>query len=178
MDFDSLARSFWQEQMNCSNKKCGDGSVQINVANEMWRNEGSLVWYLCTQVSIPELGRFPINNNVRDFMLKYCIRLISHPSSRLVSHCYWSLYDRRDRSDSWLEWIKSIIYSIGPCYIWNNQKEIGVSGQFNLSIHQAYLSQNLKDRAFQQLFEKLQCQSKLHLFKTTKETLCLSNHIS
>ena len=125
-----------------------------------------------------ELGRFPIDINVHDFMLKYWFRLISLPSSRLVSHCYWSLYDQHNCSDSWLESIKSIIYSSGQCFIWNNQKEIGASGQFNLKRHQAYLSQNLKDQASQHLFEKIQSESKLHLFKTTKDVLCLSNHLS
>jgi len=104
-------------------------------------------------------------------VLKYWIRLISLPSSRLVSHCYWSLYDLPNCSDSWLDSMKNIIYSSGQCFIWNNQNEFGASGQFNLRRHQAYLSQNRKDQSFQHLFGKLQSKSKLHLFKNTKETL-------
>ena len=111
-------------------------------------------------------------------MLKYWIRLISLPSSRLVSHCYWSLYDLPNYSDTWLDSMKNIIYSSGQCFIWNNQKEFGASGQFNLRRHQAYLSQNLKDQSFQQLFEKVESESKLHLFKNTKSTLNLSNYLS
>ena len=40
-----------------------------------------------------ELGRFPIDTNVHDAMLKYWFRLISLPASRLVSHCYWSIFN-------------------------------------------------------------------------------------
>ena len=55
---------------------------------------------------------------------------------------------------------------------------MGTSGQFNLKRHKVYLSQNLKDQSFQNLFVKVQSESKLHIFKSSKDTISLSNYLS
>ena len=43
-----------------------------------------------------ELGRIPIKLNIFKSMLKYWIRLVTLPNTRLVAHCYWSLLAKTD----------------------------------------------------------------------------------
>ena len=53
-----------------------------------------------------ELGRFPIHVNIQKSMIKYWFRLLTLPSDRLASHCYWSLLDCKTTTDPWLNAIK------------------------------------------------------------------------
>ena len=125
-----------------------------------------------------ELGRFPIDTNVHEAMLKYWFRLISLPASRLVSHCYWSIFNNPNVTDPWLNSIKNIIFNTGQCHLWSNQKDFVSLGQKFSQKHVAYLSQNLKDQSIQLLSSKINEENKLHFFKNAKETLSISNHLT
>ena len=125
-----------------------------------------------------ELGRFSIDTNVHDAMLKYWIRLISLPPSRLASHCYWSLYNSPDCSDPWLKSIKNIIFSSGQYHIWANQIDLGALGLKLAQRNMSYLSRNLKDQSIQHLTSKIENENKLHYFKYAKDTLSLSNYLN
>ena len=125
-----------------------------------------------------ELGRFPIETNVHDSMLKYWFRLISLPASRLVSHCYWSTFNNPNVTDPWHNSIKNIIFNTGQCHLWLNQKELVSLGPKVSQRYIAYLSQNLKDQSAQLLSSKINEENKLHFFKNAKETLSISNHLT
>ena len=111
-------------------------------------------------------------------MLKYWGRLISLPNTRLVSHCYWSLFDNPNSTDPWAKSVKEIIFSSGQYYIWHNQRSIGTEGPKSIKSHISYMSQNLKDQFIQKTSTKMNSESKLTHFKTAKETLSLSSYLS
>ena len=94
-------------------------------------------------------------------MLNYWARLILLPSSRLVSHCYWSLFENPQTSDPWLNSIKDIIYSTGQYHIWEDQKNLSTSEPKYLEKQLYYLKENLKDQYIQKSSVNLCAESKL-----------------
>ena len=106
-------------------------------------------------------------------MLKYWARLITLPSSRLVSQCYWSVFDTLGCSDPWVNSIKNIIFSTGQYEIWNNQKAVGVLGPKFINSHISYMTQNLRDQFIQNASSNLNNESKLLYFKNAKQKLSL-----
>ena len=66
----------------------------------------------CSTIGVHmELGRLPIKLNIFKSMLSFWFRLVTLPKTRLVSHCYWSLFDKTDIKDDWMSSIKNIIGS-------------------------------------------------------------------
>ena len=126
-----------------------------------------------------ELGRFPIDTNVYTSMLKYWMRLITLPKSKLVSHCYWSLQNNPNSvdADPWLNSIKNVIFSTGQYQIWNNQSNLGEMGNKFVQKPLAYMCQNIKDQFIQKASTKMETESKLLFFKNAKDTLNLSNYL-
>ena len=103
--------------------------------------------FLSYRATLPCL--FSIDINVHSAMLKYWIRLLTLPKSRLVSHCYWSLQNNPDRTDPWLRSIKNLIFSTGQCQIWNNQCDLADMGFKFANKHISYIFQNREQISFQ-----------------------------
>ena len=125
-----------------------------------------------------ELGRFPINVNIQQTMVKYWFRIISLPRDRLASHCYWSLLDLNPTKDPWLDTIKTSIESSGQVFVWNSQKILASLDHQSLSKYENYICQTLKDISLQVNVEKINNETKLHFFKDSKTAIKLSNHLN
>ena len=125
-----------------------------------------------------ELGRFPIDINIYSAMIKYWTRLVALPKNRLVSHCYWSLQTSISTVDPWLNTMRNIIFATGQCHMWYNQTAIDVLDFKSLARCQNYMCQNLKDQFLQQSTEKMESETKLSLFKNSKNTFSASSYLS
>ena len=124
-----------------------------------------------------ELGRLPVNFNVDMIMFKYWFRLISLPSSRLVSHCYKTLLEQTHFNDEWIQRIKKIIQQSGQFYIWDNQKDFAMKSSKEKLSFTKTVSKNLKDVQLQSAQLKMHSESKLRFLKDAKPSLNLSNYL-
>ena len=179
--FDSLIKPIllygcevWGPQISKSNNNIS------KFVNKFYRILLGVPGYTSTMGVHVELGRFPIDINVHSSMLKYWTRLITLPESRLVSHCYWSLYNNPDtaKSDPWLNSIKNLIFSTGQYYIWNNQSELKIMGKKFTKRPLSYMCQTIKDQFIQQSTTKMESESKLVFFKNSKNTLGVSHYLT
>lgn len=126
-----------------------------------------------------ELGRFPVTTNIHQSMLKYWFRIITLPTNRLASHCYWTLLDSNTINDPWLNTIQNIISSTGQYYVWNDQKILASQEDSRtLRMHEAYISQTLKDISSQQASEKIDNETKLSLLKNCKSQTKASKYLN
>ena len=176
--FDSLIKPIllygadvWGPQISHPNNKIS------KFVNKFYKTVLGVPRYTSTTGIHIELGRFPIDVNVHNSMLKYWARLITLPSSRLVSHCYWSVFDTLGCSDPWVNSIKNIIFSTGQYEIWNNQKAVGILGLKFINSHISYMAQNLRDQFIQNASSNLNDESKLLYFKNAKQKLSLSSYL-
>ena len=115
-----------------------------------------------------ELGRYPIDINIHDAMLKYWFRLVTLPKTRLASHCYWALLDKTNLNDQWLGSIKSIINSSGQIYIWDHQKSLETNNPKTNSQLQKQLIKILTDLNMQTSHIKIESETKLKLLIDAK----------
>ena len=71
-----------------------------------------------------ELGRYPVENNIKLRMISYWGRLIWGKNTKLSSICYRLLYQlslELNINSSWLKYIKNIFHECGLSYVWINQ---------------------------------------------------------
>ena len=125
-----------------------------------------------------ELGRYPIAASIYKTMLKYWIRLVTLPRSRLVSHCYWASLTEANSTDPWLLTIKNIIYSTGYNHVWDehhNQASLNIKA---LKTSLSRMSQNIKTQFLDFSSCKMSNESRLSLLKNSKEKHTISNYIS
>ena len=115
-----------------------------------------------------ELGRYPIEVDVQRAMVKYWFRLITLPSSRLASHCYWSLFDTKTTKDPWFNSIKATIDSTGQYFVWNDQKSLSTNNKSYLLSRQTYICNTLKDLSIQKSSDKMASETKLSLLMGSK----------
>jgi hypothetical protein len=163
--FDSLIKPIllygsevWGPQINQTNNKIA------KFVNKFYKTVLGLPRYTSTAGIHIELGRFSIDVNVHASMLNYWTRLIALPSNRLVSQCYWSLFDNPNTNDPWLKSVKDIIFSTGQYYVWHNQKDIGAIGPKGSKINLSYMLQNLKDQFIHKSSMKIDSENKLTYF--------------
>ena len=176
--FDSLIKPIllygsevWGPQINHTNNKIA------KFVNKFYKTVLGVPHYTSTTGIHIDLGRYSIDVNVHNSMLKYWARLISLPNTRLVSHCYWTLFHNPNSTDPWVKSVKDMIFSTGQYHVWHNQKDIGELGPKLIKRHISYMSQNLKDQFIQKSSTKMESESKLVHFKSAKETLSLSNYL-
>ena len=177
--FDSLIKPIllygcevWGPQITKTN------NIISKFVNKFYKTVLGVPRYTSTTGIHIELGRFSIDVNVHASMLKYWARLITLPTSRLVSNCYWSLFNNPNNTDPWVKSIKEIIFASGQYHVWHNQKQLGISEPKFIRKHISYMSQNLKDQFIQKATMKMNSESKLVLFKNAKNTLSLSKYMS
>ena len=115
-----------------------------------------------------ELGRFPIHINIYQSMIKYWFRLITLPTNRVASHCYWALLNSNTKKDPWLNTIESIFKSTGQYFIWSNQKSMATNDPKYLCRQKSFVCQTLQDISFQTVNEKIGTETKLSLLNNTK----------
>ena len=115
-----------------------------------------------------ELGRFPIFTTIQQTMIKFWFRLVTLPTSRLVSHCYWSLLNLNPRNDPWFNAIKNIFTSTGQQFIWDSQASLSSCDSRYVSSHVKYICQTLQDISLQQTNEKICDETKLSFYRNCK----------
>ena len=124
-----------------------------------------------------ELGRFPIVVYIQQAMIKYWFRIISLPSDRLTSHCYWSLYNLQPQNDPWLNSIKNIINSSGMHFVWSSQNILHQDPKYLLRLGRS-ICRTLEDVSLQNTSEKIYFETKLSLFRNCKQLNKLSNFLN
>ena len=124
-----------------------------------------------------ELGRFPIFTNIQQAMTKFWFRLVTLPKSRLVSHCYWSLFNLNPRNDPWFNEIKNIFTSTGQQFIWDCQASLSSFHPRYISAHIKYICQTLQDISLQETNEKIDNETKLKFFRNSKPSNKLPNYV-
>ena len=133
----------------------------------------------CSTVGIHRsLGRLPIKINIFKSMIKYWFRLVTLPKSRLVSHCYWSLFNNANTEDSWICSIKNIIDSSGLSYIWSDQKSLQDLDSRALASLTTNILKSLECQFLQNANSEIRQQSKLHLFKNIDHSLKPAQYLS
>ena len=126
-----------------------------------------------------ELGRFPIQVNVHQAMIKYWFRLISLPGDRLASHCYWTIFNNNTENDPWLNTIKNILNLSGQSHnIWNNQKLLGTQSRSTLRMHEKGITAALINVSAQNSALKMSEETKLTLLNNTKHKNTLSLYLN
>ena len=124
-----------------------------------------------------ELGRIPIKLNIFKSMLKYWIRLVTLPKTRLVAHCYWSLLAKTDFQDEWISSLKNIIQHSGFCHLWINQESIcEMNPKESLKIITA-ITKSLEDQFLQNATSEISSQNKLNLYQNMDRTLKIAPHL-
>ena len=106
-----------------------------------------------------ECGRYPLYIQSQVKVIKYWLRLLDMPSSRLPRKCYnmMLLYDKNGQKN-WVTGVKDLLFSIGFGYIWNNQ-EAGIE----LGFLQLFI-QRIKDMYLQKWFERTSLSRKCDFF--------------
>ena len=126
---------------------------------------------------LAELGRYPIEINIAKAMLKYWVRIASLPKTRLAAHCYWTLFEQTNLNDPWIDAIKNIINSTGQYHIWSNQTDFFQSHELVIKRNQRYILQTLQDLYLQYSIQKIESESKLHLFKTDVNPISTTKYL-
>ena len=114
-------------------------------------------------------------------MIKYWSRLTTLPKSRLVSHCYWSLYSMKNVKDTWLTSIKESIRSTGQYnfnFLWNSQNALHQVDQNVIAKCLRNIKKTLKHQFLTTAVEKMNEQSKLRFFRDAKSEFTTSNYLS
>ena len=127
-----------------------------------------------------ELGRFPLAIDIKHMMLKYWSRLTTLPKSRLVSQCYWSLYNMKNGKDTWLASIKQIIESSNQHnfnFLWNSQTLLHNVDPKIISQCQSKIFKSSKTVFLSDAVSQMEKQTKLQYFIEAKEEFTISNYI-
>ena len=128
-----------------------------------------------------ELGRFPASVDIKYSMLKYFCRIVTLPKSRLVSHCYWSLFNLKNVNDQWLLSVKEIIQSAGQRtfnFLWNSQKSLFQVDTRLISKCQAQALVTFKQQFLSTAVNTMAEQSKLQHFREAKTEFKISNYLN
>ena len=165
-------KSGWGSQMstdnNCVNK----------FTNQFYRTLLGVPRHCSTAGTHTELGRCPILVDVQRSLVKYWLRIVTLPTNRLASHCYWSLFDTNNIKDPWINSIKSTIYTTGQYYIWNDQKSLSTQNIAYLRNSVAYICNTLKDLSIQKSIEKIASETKLSLLVGSKPVNLPANYLN
>ena len=133
----------------------------------------------CSTIGVHlELGRLPIKINIIKSMLKYWLRLVTLPKSRLVSHCYWTLFNSNDIQDDWISSIKNIIGSSGFCHLWYDQETLNSLNPKDIPKIILTITKSFEDQFLQNANSEITEQHKLHLFKNVNQTFKVAPHLS
>ena len=127
-----------------------------------------------------ELGRFPISVYIKNTMLKYWCRLATLPKSRLVSHCYWSIYNINNVQDKWLSSIKDIILSSDQKninFLWNSQESLYKVNHKTIKKSLVQISETLKNTYLASAVDSMHDQSKLTHFQESKTEFTFSKYL-
>ena len=127
-----------------------------------------------------ELGRFPISVYIKNTMLKYWCRLATLPKSRLVSHCYWSIYNINNVQDKWLSSIKDIILSSDQKninFLWNSQESLYKVNHKTIKKSLVQISETLKNTYLSLAVDSMGDQSKLIYFQESKTEFTFSKYL-
>lgn len=155
------------------------GNVITKFVNKFYRTLLGVPNHASTAGVHLELGRHPIAVNIYTTMLKYWARLVTLPRSTLVSHCYWSLYNNDSvLSDPWFRTIRNIIYSTGNKKLWDDQVALSSMPFKSLLKSLSPTFKNVKIQYLQFHTDKCGVESRLSIFKKSKETFGISNFIS
>ena len=125
-----------------------------------------------------ELGRLPIQLDIFKSMLKFWFRLVTLPKSRLVSHCYWALFEKADIKDDWIHSIKNIIGSSGFCHYWTDQKLLHQLDPNEIQRIITSITKSFKDQFLQNAISEISDQNKLYLYKNVGQSSKISPHLS
>ena len=120
-----------------------------------------------------ECGRYHLYIQSQVKVIKYWLRLLDMPSSRLRRKCYnmMLLYDKNGQKN-WVTGVKDLLFSIGFGYIWNNQ-EAGIE----LGFLQLFI-QRIKDMYLQKWFERTSLSRKCDFYSLFKRKLCPEFYLS
>ena len=149
-----------------------------NFVNQYYRNILG-VPKNCSTVGIHrELGRLPIKINIFKSMIHYWFRLVTLPKDRLISHCYWSLFNNPDIHDDWMSSIKNIIQSSGLAYLWTDQSMLHSLEPCVISNLTTTMFKSLECQSLQNANSEINQQNKLHLFKNVDHSLKPAPYLS
>ena len=127
-----------------------------------------------------ELGRFPVSVDIKYSMLKYFCRVVTLPKSRLVSHCYWSLFNLKNVKDRWLSSVKEIIECAGQRtfnFLWNSQKSLSQVNTKLIYKCQGQVLETFKQQFISTAVNKMAEQNKLQYFREAKTEFTLSKYL-
>ena len=113
--------------------------------------------------------------------MKFWYRLVTLPKSRLVSHCYWSLYDLPNLKDPWFSSIRDIIATAGQFnsnFLWDSQRLLSEVDYKFVSKAHSQIVKSLKEQYLSAAVEKLNTETKLSYFKEAKTEFSLSNYLT
>ena len=113
-------------------------------------------------------------------MLKYWSRLATLPKSRLVSHCYWSLQNMKNRNDPWFTAVKQVIESSGQHnfnFLWNSQTSLHKIDPKLISKCLSHILKDSKINFLSSAVNEMDKQMKLQYFKEAKSEFTISNYL-
>ena len=176
--FDSLVQPILLYGSDLWGSHClGGDNVVSKFVNKFYRTLLGVKRH-CSNVGVlAELGRYPIDVNIAKAMLKYWIRVATLPTSRLASHCYWTLFEQPNVKDNWFDSIKTLINSTGQYFIWNNQVSFFRSNEINIKRNKNYILKTIQDLYVQFSHEKMSLEKKLYLFKNDVDPIAVSNYL-
>ena len=128
-----------------------------------------------------ELGRFPVSINIKYSMIKYWCRIATLPKSRLVSRCYWSLFNLKNVKDKWLTSVKETIESTGQRnfnFLWKSQKELEQVDPKLIFKCQSQVLETFKHQFLSTAVNKMNEQNKLQFFREAKSEFTISNYLN